>query len=60
MIQYAGTRLQTIQGMKLGLEGMASNCTREGSGRTLGNTTSLKGWSGTGMDCPERWWSHQP
>jgi len=20
----------------------------------------LKGWSGTGMGCPERWWSHQP
>ena len=23
------------------------------------NTTSLKGWSGTGMGCPERWWSHR-
>ena len=22
-------------------------------------TTSLKGWSGTGMGCPERWWSHR-
>ena len=32
---------------------------RGGSGWTLGNTTSLKEWSGTGMDCPERWWSHQ-
>ena len=21
-------------------------------------TTCLKGWSGTGMGCPERWWSH--
>jgi len=31
---------------------MASSCTREGSGWTLGNTTSLKGWSGTGMGCP--------
>ena len=31
----------------------ASSCTREGSGWTLGNTTSLKGWSGTGMGCPE-------
>jgi len=20
---------------------------------------SLKGWSGTGMGCPERWWSHR-
>jgi len=39
---------------------MASSCTREGSGWTLGNTASLKGWSGTGMGCPERWWSHQP
>jgi len=26
---------------------MASSCAREGSGWTLGNTTSLKGWSGT-------------
>ena len=26
----------------------------------LGNATSLKGWSGTGMGCPERWWSHRP
>ena len=43
----------------LGLEGMASSCAREGSGWTLGNTTSLKGWSGTGMGCPERWWSHR-
>jgi len=44
----------------LGLEGMASSCAREDSGWTLGNTTSLKGWSGTGMGCPERWWSHRP
>ena len=35
----------------LGLEGMASSCTREDSGWTLGNTTSLKEWSGTGMGC---------
>ena len=26
----------------------------------LGNTTSLKGWSGTGMGCPGRRWSHRP
>jgi len=44
----------------IGLEGMASSCAREGSGWTLGNTTSLKGWSGTGMGWPERWWSHRP
>jgi len=37
-----------------GLEGMASSCTREGSGWTLGSTTSLKEWSGTGMGCPRR------
>jgi len=37
---------------------MASSCAREDSGWTLGNITSLKGWSGTGMGCPERWWSH--
>ena len=42
----------------MGREGMASSCAREGSGWTLGNTTSLEGWSGTGMGCPERWWSH--
>ena len=44
----------------IGREGMASSCAREDSGWTLGNTTSLKGWSGTGMGCPERWWSHEP
>ena len=38
----------------IGLEGMASSCTREDSGWMLGNTTSLEGWSGTGMGCPER------
>ena len=38
----------------IGLEGMASSCAREDSGWTLGNTTSLEGWSGTGMGCPER------
>ena len=43
----------------IGLEGMASSCVREGSGWTLGNTTCLKGCSGTGMGCPERWWSHR-
>ena len=41
----------------IGLEGMASSCAREDSGWTLGNTTCLKGWSGTGMGCPERRWS---
>jgi len=44
--------------LDIGLEGMASSCAREGSGWTLGNTASLKGWSGTGMGWPERWWSH--
>ena len=39
---------------------MASSYTREGSGWMLGNTTSLKEWSSTGMGCPERWWSHWP
>ena len=37
----------------IGLEGMASSCAREGSGWTLGNTASLKGWSRTAMGCPE-------
>jgi len=41
----------------IGLEGMASSCAREGSGWTLGNTI-LKEWSGTGVGCPRRWWSH--
>ena len=44
----------------IGLEGMASSCARESSGWMLGNTASLKGWSGTGMGCPERWWSNEP
>ena len=44
----------------IGREGMASSCTTEDSGWMLGNTTSLKGWSGTAMGCPERWWSHRP
>jgi len=35
-----------------------SSCTRGGSGWKLGNTTSLKGRSGTAMGCPGRWWSH--
>jgi len=38
----------------IGLEGMASSFPREGSGWTLGNTISLKGWSGPGTGCPER------
>ena len=38
----------------IGREGMASSCARVDSGWTLGNTTTLKGWSGTGMGCPER------
>jgi len=39
---------------------VASSGTRGGSGWLLGNTTSLKEWSGTGMSCPGRWWSHRP
>jgi len=31
-----------------------SSCARGGSGWMLGNTTSMKAWSGTGMGCPER------
>jgi len=37
-----------------GLEETASSCAREGSGRTVRNTTSLKEWSGPGMGCPGR------
>ena len=32
----------------IGLEGMASSCTRGYSGWTLGNTSFPKEWSGTG------------
>jgi len=28
-------------------------------GWTLGTTTPLKEWSGIGMGCPGRWWSHR-
>jgi len=52
-----GVSLFSLGWLVIGLEGMASSCAREDSGWTLGNTTSLKGWSGTGMGCPERWWS---
>ena len=45
---------------KGGLEGTASSCAREGLRWTLGNTTSLKEWSGTVMGSPARWWSHRP
>ena len=30
------------------------------SGWTLGNTPSLKEWSGAGIGCPGKWWSHHP
>ena len=33
------------------LEGMASGCTREGSGQTLGKISSPKEWSGIGTGC---------
>ena len=59
ILQWAQPSSTTPGRVVLGLEGMASNCAREDSGWTLGNTTSLKGWSGTGMGCPERWWSHR-
>ena len=39
---------------------MASSCARERSGWTLGNTTSLQGWSDTGLGCPGTWWSTDP
>lgn len=38
---------------------MASSCTKGDSGWTLENT-SLKEWSGSGMGCPGRGWSHRP
>ena len=36
----------SLRWLEIGLEGMASSCAREDSGWTLGNTTSLKEWSG--------------
>jgi len=44
----------------IGLEGMASSSASGDSGWMLGNTTSLKEWSSTGMGCLGRWWSHRP
>ena len=43
-----------------GLEEMASSCARGDSGWMLGNTSFSRVWSGTGMGCPGRWWSHCP
>ena len=50
----------SLMWLVIGLEGMALSCAMGGSGWTLGNTTYLKQWSGTGMGCPGRWWSHRP
>jgi len=57
-ICFSHARAHVEHGMSM--EFMASSCAREDSGWTLGNTASLKGWSGTDMGCPERRWSHQP
>jgi len=38
---------------------MASSCTRGNSRWTSGNTSPQE-WSGAGMGCPGRWWSHHP
>ena len=40
--------------LAIGIEGMASSCTRGDSGWKLGKS-SLKEWSGAGMGCPARW-----
>jgi len=39
-------------------DGMASNCARGHSRWTLGQISPLKEWSGIGIGCSERWWSH--
>jgi len=57
-VKFLCAEFSTESFIPIGLEGIASSCAREDSGWTLGNTTSLKGWSGTGMGGPERWWSH--
>ena len=36
------------------LDGMASSCIRGGSDWKLGNPSSLREWSGTGMGYPEK------
>jgi len=36
----------------IGKEGMASRCTRRGSGWIVGITSSPKEWSRAGMGCP--------
>lgn len=40
--------------------GMASSCTREGSGWTSRRISSLEGWLSIRTDCAEMWWSHYP
>jgi len=44
----------------IGLEGVASSCTRGDSGWILGKNYSPRQWSGVGMGCPGRWWNHHP
>lgn len=39
---------------------MTSNCAREDLGWILGNKYYLKVWSGTGTDCPQKWWDDHP
>ena len=42
----------------IGLQGMASSCAGGDLGWTLGKASSPKEWSGAGMGCPRKWWSH--
>jgi len=38
----------------------ASSCIRTGLDWILGKIPLLKEWSGIGIGCPGRWWSHHP
>jgi len=38
----------------------ASSCVRGGLDSVLGTISLLKEWSGIGIGCPGRWWSHHP
>lgn len=42
----------------IGLERVASSCSREDSDWTLGKKSSPKESLGAGMGCPQGWWSH--
>jgi len=44
----------------IGCKAMDSSCIRGGSDWILGRISLLKEWSGIGIGCRGRWWSHHP